>query len=625
MITSTCGNCSFVDTSYLANTCGPGFAVFMGMLEVLLMSRCDLNQACSRLGQNDLSYLDDEYDFIVVGAGVAGPVVASRLSEPRDNGGKPWTVLLMEAGPEEPTISSIPSFCFAARNTSLDWNFYSDEKTACYSTGNKCWWPRGKMVGGTGAMTGMMYTRGSSVTYDDWANAGNTGWSFEEVLPYFKKSEHLVDPSIGDEGYHGFDGPMLVQRFPYRPPFADDLIKAGAEMGFNSGDFSGRNLSNFGIAPVMVDSTSLRASTPRAFLRPHVNDRPNLRLETEVHVTRVLIDESLGRATGVGYLRGGKEHIVRARKEVILSAGTIGTAQILMNSGIGPKEDLEYIGQQVVYDVPGVGQNLHNHVSAPVTFTIDDDDYQTLTNDSIQEFLDSRTGPMASTSLTQMTAFLQSKNSREGVPDIQNLLIVLRQVFFDGFDANCSATGDAKECVNGQPGPCPDHRRRIVARPTLVSPYSRGHLMIKDTSPMTTPYMSAGYFTDERDVDALVDGMMQIAERLPATEAMKKWGMVLDNTPSPGCGDETFGTAGYWKCTVLQDTGPENHQSGTAKMGPAEDKYAVVDPQLRVHALPNLRVADASVFPQVPNGNPIPAVMMVAERCADFIKQTYPD
>ncbi|XP_046386356.1 glucose dehydrogenase [FAD, quinone]-like [Ischnura elegans] len=617
MTVSVCGNCSFADTSYLANTCGPNFVTFMTAVEVLLTARCDFNEACSRLGQENLSTMEDEYDFIVVGAGVAGPVVAGRLSEPRPGGAKPWSVLLLEAGPEEPTISSVPAFCFAARGTSLDWNFYSDEENACFSTNNKCWWPRGKMVGGTGAMTGMMYTRGSSNIYDEWAKAGNTGWSYEDVLPYFKKSENFADPSIGDEGYHGFDGPMIVRRFPHRPKFADDLVKAGAEMGFNSGDFSGKNLTNFGVAPVMADAHALRASTPRAFLRPHVADRPNLRLETGVQVSRVLIDESLGRATGVGYIRNGKEYMVRVRKEVILSAGTIGTAQILMHSGIGPKEELEYIGQQVIFDVPGVGKNLHNHVSAGVPFTIDDDDYQTLTNDSIKEFLESRKGPMASTAITQVTAFLESIHSKQGVPDIQ--------VFFDGFDANCSATGDAKECVNGQPGPCPGHRRRIVARPTLVYPYSRGHLMIKDTNPLTPPFMSAGYFSDDRDMPALINGMMQIAERLPATTAMKNWGMELDKTPSPGCEDKEFGTYEYWECTARRDTGPENHQSGTAKMGADDDKDAVVDSQLRVRVLPNLRVADASIFPQVPNGNPIPAVIMVAERCADFIKQAYPN
>lgn len=466
------------------------------------------------------------------------------------------------------------------------------------------------MVSGTGGMQGMMYTRGNPKVYNDWAKLGNDGWSYEEVLPYFIKAENNKNPELTEENYHGNEGPLVVQHFPYHPPLSESIVEAGKELGYRTGDLNGVNQTGFAIAQMMVDN-GLRGSTSRMYLRK-AGSQGNLDVFINSQVTRIHIDKRTNLATGVEFMdKDGVKKTVRARREVILSCGAIGSPQILLLSGVGPSEDLEGLGIEVLKDLP-VGRNLHNHVSAGVGFYINDTSYEILTMKVLKEYLDTHGGPISGTGITQTTAFLLSKYANDGVPDLQ--------IFFDGFLAACSKTGLDKECTNGEFGEC--GRRYINARPTNILPKSKGYLKLRSTNPNDHPLIFPNYFSVEQDADVLIDGIM-LAIKLSQTQSLQRWGMELDKTPADGCERPPFGSDEYWQCVVRRHTGPENHQAGSCKMGKAGDPTAVVDPQLRVHGIRNLRVVDASIFPYVPNSNTIAGVIMVAEKGSDMIKNTW--
>lgn len=238
-----CEQCAWSDSSFLSGSCGNtgALAFFMSLVDLVIRSQCSATDPCRR-AKDDRRFpagpvYPEELDFVVVGGGVAGSVVAARLSEVPG-----WTVGLLEAGPEEPTATSVPAFATAAVGTELDWRYVTEpQRNACLETGGVCAWPRGKMLGGTGAMTGMMYSRGHPLVYDGWRDAGAAGWGWDDVLPYFKKSESNRNAELVEPEYHGFDGPVSVQQFPHRPDMAESIVQAGVELGYRAGDLNGHN------------------------------------------------------------------------------------------------------------------------------------------------------------------------------------------------------------------------------------------------------------------------------------------------------------------------------------------------------------------------------------------------
>lgn len=412
-----------------------------------------------------------------------------------------------------------------------------------------------------------------------------------------------------DEGFHGFDGPLVVQRFPHQPELADTVLRAAKELGYRLGDLNGANQTGFNVAQMMV-ADGLRGSTARLFLRPAAR-KQNLRVAINARVTKVLVDPDTRVATGVQFLdSAGVLKTALAAREVILSAGAIGSAQILLLSGVGPREDLQTLGIPVLADLP-VGRNLHNHISVGVGFYMNDTAHQMLTSSALETFLQSRKGPMTSTGLTQTTGFLKSKFVTDGVPDLQ--------VFFDGYSARCSRSGMQNECASGdvsQNAAC--GQRYIHSRPTNVRVRSKGVLRLRSADPLDPPLMDPRYLSDPRDLDVLLEGIRAVVA-MSRTASMRARGFRLDDRPKAGCEAYAFGSEAYWRCVVQRHTGPENHQAGTCAMGPD----AVLDARLRVRGLRQLRVADASIFPDNPNSNPVAAIIMVAEKAADMIKQDW--
>jgi len=575
--------------------------LFMGLLEVFLRSQCDLEDPCGRPNQGPIL---PEYDFIVVGGGSGGSVVASRLSEIPE-----WNVLLIEAGMDEPTGTQVPSMFLNFIGSDIDWGFQTEpEPEACLGeTDRKCYWPRGKVLGGTSVLNGMMYQRGSRRDFDNWAAMGNEGWSYNEVLPYFLKSEDNKQIDKVDRGYHATGGLLSIAQFPYHPPLSKALLKAGEELGYKVRDLNGQFHTGFSIAQT-TNKNGSRLSTSRAFLRPFKN-RKNLHILLNSTVTRVLINQTTKQAYAVELLNNGVKQVIYANKEIVISGGAVNSPQILLLSGIGPREDLLNVGIQPVHDLPGVGKNLQNHVAYFVNFYINDTNSSPLNWATAMEYLLFRDGLMSGTGISEVTAYVNSKYQD---PDLDDPDL---QFFFGGFLANCAKTGQVGEKLDNQ-------SRSVQIIPANIHPKSRGFVTLKDKDPLSPPKIYANYFSHPDDVKVLIEGI-KFAIKLSETNALKRYGFQLDRTPVSACERIQFGTDAYWECAVKQQTGPENHQAGSCKMGPPDDPLAVVNPLLQVHGIDNLRVMDASIMPVVTSSNTNAPTIMIAEKGSDMIKQRW--
>ncbi|XP_068085208.1 glucose dehydrogenase [FAD, quinone] [Anabrus simplex] len=595
----------------LANTCGGGaFVLFMSILDIFIRSQCDLNDPCGRISPRQEP--DDTYDFVVIGGGSAGSVVASRLSEVSE-----WKVLLVEAGGDEPPGADVPSLTLNYFGTEIDWHFKTEpEKYVCQNDPEKrCTWVRGKVMGGCSTINGMVYLRGTPRDYDHWEEAGNDGWGYEDVLSYFKKSEdNLQVEEMGPE-FHGVGGPLTISRFPYQPEMVEGLLQAGEELGYpKNPNLNGEVLTGVTLAQTTSRDGS-RMSTARAFLRP-ARDRENLHILLNSTATRILVDNETKHTTGVEFIRNGQTATVFVKKEVIVCAGVMKSPQLLMLSGIGPKEELARVGLPIVHNLMGVGRNLNNHVAFPVSFIVKNiSDIFFLDWPSVAEYIARRRGPMACNGLNQVTARFNTKYADPSGkdPDLQ--------IFFDGFLADCAKSGFTGELRNPNAG---DQKHHIKISPVVLHPRSRGYITLNSSDPLDPPLIYANYFSDPMDMDIMLEGF-KMAVKLGETNVLKnKYGLELDKTPLSGCENLPFNSDEYWRCAVSHLTGFEvHHQAGTCRMGPIGDPEAVVDPQLRVQGIQYLRVVDASVIPANVSGNTNAPVIMIAEKAADMIKSQW--
>lgn len=491
----------------------------------------------------------------------------------------------------------------------IDWRYNTEpEKNACLSAEDqRCYWPRGKVLGGTSVFNGMMYIRGNPEDYDNWEAMGNHGWKFEDVLPYFRKSEDNQQINEVDPNYHATGGMLPVSRFPYNPPFAYSILKGGEELGYRVQDLNGGNTTGFMIAQ-MTSKNGIRQSSARAFLRP-IRDRPNLHILLNTTVTKVLLHPMTKSAHGIEIIdQIGHTRKVLSKKEVIVSGGAVNSPQILMLSGIGPREELQKAQVRPIVDLPGVGKNLQNHVAYFINFFINDTDTTPLNWATAVEYLLFRDGLMSGTGISDVTAKVASKYAENPKsPDLQ--------FYFGGYLADCAKTGQVGELKS-------QNRRSIQVFPAVLHPKSRGYITLASNDPLAHPKIFANYLTEDIDIKVLVDGI-KFAIELSKTNALQGYGMTLDETVVPQCAQFEFNTDAYWECAVTYNTGPENHQAGSCKMGPIRDPWAVVDHELRVHGVRGLRVIDASVMPQVTSGNTAAPVMMIAEKGSHMIKRAW--
>ncbi len=523
------------------------------------------------------------YDTIIAGGGTAGCVLANRLSA--DPGRK---VLLLEAGRTPPLNSEIPSNWVLLFNTGADWGYHTEAQAGC--KGRRIFWPRGKMIGGSGAMNAMIYMRALPSDYDNWAALGAQGWDWAHVLPAFLKSEH--NPRFGNSPYHRTGGELHISDVPYIDPTERQWLAAAQAAGlpFND-DFNGPRQEGVGFFQLTVKDGE-RFGTGKAFLRPAL-ERPNLTVRTGVLTTRVLIENN--RAVGVQYLENGYLHNAPASSDVVLASGSIGSAQLLLLSGIGPADELRAVGVEVRHDLPGVGKSLQDHINIPITFATNDRVGIGGMNDAelgaaFTQWSRERSGPLTS-NWAAAGGFARSK------PDVAEPDLQLYGVI--------SANRDHARYISSGPG--------ITLHATLQRPDSHGELRLRSADPLEHPSLDPRYFVsdpDGSDLATMAEGVKlnrRIAAQSPLRDLIER-----EITPSAEAhSDAAIADFIRGHCTTLY------HPTSTCRMG--IDPLAVVDPRLRVHGLDGLMVADASVFPKMVSGNTNAPVIMVAERAAGFI------
>jgi len=518
------------------------------------------------------------YDYVIVGAGSAGSVLAGRLSEDPD-----VSVLLLEAGGSGKHPSVVIPAAFPQQfHTARDWDLATDPEPAC--DGRSLYIPRGKGLGGSSSMNAMLYVRGRPLDYDLWASQGAAGWGWEDVRPYFLKAE---DNSRGTSENHAVGGPLRVEDSRSPRPLTRNFLAGAEQAGIQYvDDYNGPEQDGCSVVQV-TQKGGRRWSAADAYLRP-VMDRPNLTVVTGALVRRVELDA--GRATGVRYQdKRGREQVASAGREVLLSAGAIGSPQLLLLSGIGPADHLRSVGVDVAVDAPQVGENLQDHPflvcvwDVPGGGSLADGEKPR----ALLEWALRRTGPLAS-SVAEAFAFVRS---RPGLAAAD-----LQFHFAPAFFVDHGATE-----YDGH---------ALTIGPVLVSPRSRGHVRLRSSDPRAKPRILTNTLADPEDLAALVAGV-RIARRIAATDAMRA---VVGRELLPGDAEQDDAEI---EDDVRRRTELLYHPSGTCRMG-GED--AVLDPELRVRGVEGLRVIDASVFPVIPGGNTNAPTIMVAERAADLIR-----
>jgi len=567
----------------------------------------------------DTEKLFKSYDFIVVGAGSAGAVIANRLSENPN-----WKILLLEAGGDETEISDVPALAAYLQLGRMDWKYKTEPQpgVACLGhTNQRCNWPRGKVLGGSSVLNYMLYVRGNRKDYDDWEAAGNPGWGYEEALHYFKKSEDNRNPYLAATKYHSTGGYLTVQEAPWRTPLATAFVEAGVEMGYDNRDGNGEFQSGFMIPQGTIRRGS-RCSTAKAFLRP-IRHRPNLHISMNSQVIKLLIDNKSKAVFGVRLKKKEAIYTVLARKEVILSAGTLNSAQLLMLSGIGPGDHLSELGIPVHRDLP-VGYNLQDHYgTGALTFTIDQPVSLVQTRyeniPAVLKYAIFGSGPLTVLGGVEGLAWVSTKFTNRSLdyPDIEFH-------FVSGSPA--SDGGRQIRKAHGISDTLWQMYRPLAYRdtwsviPMLLRPKSRGRVLLRSSNPYDKPIFHAGYFTHPEDIQVLVEGV-KIALAMAQTQAFNRMGSKFwDEIPIPGCEHTDLWSDEYWTCMSRQYTTTIYHHSGIAKMGPPSDPESVVNHQLKVYGVPRLRVIDASIMPTVVSGNTNAPTIMIAEKGADMIK-----
>ena len=524
-----------------------------------------------------------EFDYVIVGAGSAGCVLANRLTASGQH-----AVLLLEAGPRDSNIwIHVPlGYGKLFKEASVNWMFQTEPEPGL--NGRSVFQPRGKVLGGSSSINGLLYVRGQHEDYDRWRQRGNVGWGYDDVLPYFKKAENQ---QRGANDYHGVDGPLPVSDWRHHDPLSEAFVKAAAEVGIPTNpDFNGATQEGAGFFQTTT-KRGRRASTARSYLRPAMQ-RSNLHVETEAQAQRLLFEGR--RAVGVVYKQHGVERTARARKEMIVSSGAYGSPQLLQLSGVGPAELLKQHGISVVLDAPGVGNDLQDHMQVRIVMrckqkvTLND-----VMNNPLRQMMAGaqyaalRKGPLTIAAGTSGAFF--KTDPRLASPDIQ--------IHFLPFSTD--KMGEKLHSYSA-----------FSASVCQLRPESRGTLRIKSADPSAAPEIRINYLATETDRNAFIDGM-KILRKILKAPALGPY--VIDEAepgPSVASDEQILEFCRQRGSTVY-------HPTSTCRMG--NDPLAVTDQRLRVRGVDGLRVVDASVMPDLMSGNTNAPTIMIAEKASDMI------
>lgn len=524
-----------------------------------------------------------DFDYVIVGGGTAGCVLANRLSADGRN-----KVLLLEAGPKDSSIwIHLPiGYGKTMFHKTLNWGFYTDPEPTM--KGRQIYWPRGRTLGGSSSINGLIFIRGQAADYDHWAELGNRGWGWKDVLPYFIRSEHNTR---GASEAHGGDGPVWCSDIEHEHELIEAIIEGAGELGIpRRADFNAGKQEGVGYYQLFT-RRGWRCSSAVAYLRP-VRARENLRVEVNAQATGVMLDGK--RAIGVRFQQDGRAYEAMAAREVILAAGALQSPQLLMLSGIGPAEDLRRVGVDVAHDLPGVGENLQDHLQIRLIYKVakpitTNDDLATVFGQARigLQWLLTRSGPLA-VGINQGALFTRVL-PESATPDVQFHFATL-----------------SADLAGAKPHPFSGCTFSVCQ----LRPDSRGKLTLRSANPFEAISIKANYLATETDQCCTVEGI-KLARRIAQTSALKQ---LLSEEYKPG--------PGFASDAELLDFARSNgatifHPSGTCKMG--DDAMAVVDDRLRVQGIGGLRVVDCAIMPTLVSGNTCAPVVMIAEKASDMI------
>ncbi|XP_027836944.2 glucose dehydrogenase [FAD, quinone]-like [Aphis gossypii] len=561
------------------------------------------------------------FDFIIVGAGSAGSIVAARLSEICE-----WNILLLEAGGDPPESSEIPLKWSLALNTEYDWKFLTEKEDNLFKglDGEVCHIPRGRMLGGSSSLNVMLHIRGTKFDFDKWETMGCTDWDFNSVLPYFIKSENFTDTTRFDPTFHGKCGPLTVSPFESPDPAIQTISQAAELMGLTN--VKDLNKIDRTVGYAMSDSTTrngMRCSTLKAFLIPN-SGRPNLFVAKYIRVTKILIENK--KAIGVEFVtKTGEFKTVKCTKEVILCAGVVMSSQILMFSGIGPADHLKEMCIDVVTDLP-VGHNFQDHIAffGLVLSDRKDRPISKIAEESTKlrkDTFDLISKGISTMGLTGLISFVDTKRA-SGNPDIEIMKIRYSYNTTKTLNTFRNMFGFSDEMANVY------NELNMKSDIILMIPISNlitktGRILLRSKDPLSSPKIIANYLSDQEEIDTMVKGIefvVEMCKKKPMTDA----GYIFEEIVFPNCeANCKWGTTDYWKCAIKNVATSIFHSVGTNKMGAISDKTAVVDPFLKVIGIDCLRVIDSSTMPALVSCNTNAATMMIAEKGSDIIKKQY--
>lgn len=559
--------------------------------------------------------LEDEYDFIIVGAGSAGSVLANRLSYDQNN-----TVLLLEAGGSPPFDSWVPAGSSKMQHTRHDWEYVTTPQQNALKgfRSRMAHWPRGKMMGGTSALNYMLYVRGHREDYNDWAKKqGCRGWGYDDVRKYFYQSEKVVSKGWHNSRYHNTEGELSVSMLHPSNSLPEAFVQACDEAGYGVvQDYNGQSMLGCSIAQVNIER-DYRVSTYDAFLGS-IGSRANLHVIGNALVSEIDIINK--RADGVIVTKNNMRLLIKARKEVIISGGTVNSPQLLMVSGIGPKKHLEELKIKVLADLP-VGQNLQDHMLLPLAFSTDvptlserDDTYL----NQIRYFTGYNT-PIRS-NIVEALGFIDTENTTPGTssrPDIMIQFAVTsgQQDDHKNFNMDPEKFGSLPGISRSDAEP----QHYVYVLPTLLKPKSRGQIRLTSKDIKVKPEINPNYLAQMDDIHTLARGVEATLNIMKQEAWQSVGGDLKIQLNTKQCDDFEFKSQGYWQCIIEHFATTDYHPVGTCKMGSKSDKTAVVTPDLKVKGIRKLRVIDASIMPEIPAANTHAPTVMIAEYGAEKI------